>query len=130
LTKRPGDEQDNYLKREESVRQLLAHVRDMEMLFQGRISGVIVGGDFNTNDDGQSGDKSISMMVNVGFHNTWSDTPAEGRHTWRGSRQHRPTTLDYIFTKGIFPLRALIFPTSASDHKPVAVWVPISELTD
>jgi endonuclease/exonuclease/phosphatase family metal-dependent hydrolase len=130
LTKRPGDEQDNYLKREESVRQLLAHVRDMEILFQGRISGVIVGGDFNTNHDGQFGDKSISMMVDAGFHNTWSSTPAEGRHTWRGSRQHRPTTLDYIFTKGISPLRALIFPTAASDHKPVAVWVPIADLRD
>ncbi len=70
------------------------------------------------------------MMVDAGFHNTWSGTPAEARHTWRGSRQHRPTTLDYIFTKGISPLRALIFPTSASDHKPVAVWLPIADLRD
>ncbi len=130
LTKRPGDEQKNYLQREESVRQILAHVRDMERLFNDRISCVIVGGDFNTNHDGQFGDKTISMMVEAGFHNTWADTPAEVRQTWRGSREYNPTTFDYIFTKGISHLGAQLLRSPASDHMPVEISLPLSELVD
>jgi endonuclease/exonuclease/phosphatase family metal-dependent hydrolase len=126
LAKRDGDAEKNFRMREESVRQLVAHVRDMERLFEGRISGVIVGGDFNTNHDGQFGDATISMMVDAGFHNTWADTRAEARQTWRGGRRFKPTTLDYIFTKGIAPLSAQILEADASDHHPIEISVPIS----
>jgi endonuclease/exonuclease/phosphatase family metal-dependent hydrolase len=127
---RDGMAKTNYLRREESVRQLIAHIGDMERLFEGRISGVIVGGDFNTNHDGQFADKTISMMVEAGFHNTWLETPPEARQTWRGSQRFRPTTLDYFFTKGIAPLRAKIIDTDCSDHRPFEISVPLSELSD
>lgn len=130
MAKRPGDDQDNFRKREESVRQLLIHVRDMESLFQGRISGIIVGGDFNTNDDGQFADQTISMMVDAGFHNSWSGIPANARQTWRGSRQHKPTTFDFIFTKGISPLPARLIQSGVSDHLPIELSVPLAELRD
>jgi len=130
VAKRPGDEQANYLKREESVRQLLNHVRAMEDLFAGRISGIVVGGDFNTNHDGQFPDRTIAMMVGAGFHNTWADTPAAQRHTWRGSSRHRATTLDYLFTKGLGVPRAKLLPTKASDHQPLEISVPVAELAD
>jgi endonuclease/exonuclease/phosphatase family metal-dependent hydrolase len=125
-----GMAESNYRRREESVRQILAHVRDMETLFEGRISGVIVGGDFNTNQDGRLGDTSILMMILDGFYNTWADTPAEARQTWRGSERFRPTTFDYFFTKGISPLRAKIIEAEGSDHRPIEISVPVADLTD
>lgn len=120
----------NYSMREESARQLLDHVRDMELLFEGRISGIVIGGDFNTNHDGRIGDTTISIMIAGGFHNTWSGVAAEDRHTWRGSDRFPPTTFDYIFTKGIAPLTAHVIDAQASDHRPVELSVPLSELRD
>jgi len=115
----------NYRTREESVRQLLAHVSDMkERVFKGRIVGVIIGGDFNTNHDGQFGDdRTIAMMEKAGFHNTWSGVPREERLTWRGSNRFEPTTFDYIFTKGLPETTARMIPVEdgSSDHWPVTI---------
>lgn len=130
VTRRGGDAQGNYRQREESVRQLISHVRHMEKLFQGRISTVIVGGDFNTNHDGVFGDRTIAMMVEAGFHNTWSGVPAEARHTWRGGGRFPPTTLDYIFTKGLPPMQAQLLDAAGSDHRPFELAIPLAELRD
>lgn len=100
----------------------------MERLFEDRISGIIVGGDFNTNHDGQFADRTISMMIEAGFHSTWNGVPGDARQTWRGGGRFKPTTLDYIFTKGISPLRARILMADGSDHLPLEISVPISEL--
>jgi endonuclease/exonuclease/phosphatase (EEP) superfamily protein YafD len=102
----------------------------MEKLFQGRISTVIIGGDFNTNHDGDFGDRTIAMMVEAGFHNTWDGVPQEARQTWRGSGRFPPTTLDYIFTKGISPLSAQILGAQGSDHYPFEILIPLSALRD
>ena len=115
----------NYRTREESVRQLLAHVKDMkERVFKDRIVGVVIGGDFNTNHDGQFGDdKTIAMMEEGGFHNTWTGVPREERLTWRGNDRFEPTTFDYIFTKGLPETTARLIPVEdgSSDHWPVAI---------
>lgn len=117
--------QENYRTREESVRQLLAHVKDMkERVFKGRIKGVVIGGDFNTNHDGQFGDdKTIAMMEEAGFHNTWKGVPREERLTWRGSDRFEPTTFDYIFTMGVAETTARLMPVEdgSSDHWPVTI---------
>ncbi len=125
---RSADENEaiqNYRTREESVRQLLAHIRDMEeRVFKGRIAGVIVGGDFNTNHDGQfDGDRTIAMMTEAGFHNTWDGVPREDRLSWRGSDRFEPTTFDYIFTKNLPETRATLLEVDdgTSDHWPVMI---------
>ncbi len=115
----------NYRTREESVRQLLAHVNDMkERVFKNRIVGVIIGGDFNTNHDGQFGDdRTIAIMEEAGFHNTWTGVPREERLSWRGSNRFEPTTFDYIFTMGLPETTARLIPVEAdsSDHWPVTI---------
>jgi len=117
--------EQNYRTREESVRQLIAHVADMkERVFKERIKGVVIGGDFNTNHDGQfGGDKTIAMMEEAGFHNTWKGVPREDRLTWRGSNRFEPTTFDYIFTMGLPETTARLIPVEdgSSDHWPVAI---------
>jgi endonuclease/exonuclease/phosphatase family metal-dependent hydrolase len=124
LARRPADEQANYDQRDESIRQLLAHIERMESdAFKGRIAGVIVGGDFNTNHDGQFGDNVVKMMTDAGFVNTWGDTPRKDRQTWRGSDRFEPTTFDYVFVRGLEASTAELVEVSddTSDHWPVRI---------
>ena len=124
MARREGEEEANYRQREESVRQLLAHVERMENdAFKGKIAGVIVGGDFNTNHDGQFGDDTIKMMTDAGFVNTWRDTPRKDRSTWRGSDRYEPTTFDYVFVRGLKATTAELVEVSddTSDHWPVRI---------
>jgi endonuclease/exonuclease/phosphatase family metal-dependent hydrolase len=117
----------NFRTREESVRQLIAHVKDMkERLFKGRIKGVVVGGDFNTNTDGKfADDKTIAMMEEAGFHNTWKNVPREDRLTWRGNDRFEATTFDFIFTMGLPETTARLVPVEdgSSDHWPVEILI-------
>jgi len=118
----------NYKIRDESIRQLLEHIREMEeVAFPDRVVGVIVGGDFNTNHDDQFNDNVIALMEAAGFYNTWGDTPRDERATWRGSERFEATTLDYFFTKGLGKPRAVMLevPDDTSDHWPVKLVVPM-----
>jgi endonuclease/exonuclease/phosphatase family metal-dependent hydrolase len=122
------DTQENYARREESARQLLAHVKLMEdEAFKGRIAGVVVGGDFNTNHDGQFEDKTVQMLVDAGFVNTWEGVPREKRQTWIGSDRYEPTTFDYIMTKGLGSSKAELIevPEEASDHMPIKLEIAL-----
>lgn len=121
-----SDEQTatNHRLRNESTAQLLAHVNEMKRVtFRDQVAGVIIGGDINTNEDGQFGDEVVAMLIEAGYHNTWQGVPREKRHTWRGSDQFRPTTFDYIFTKGLPETTATMFevPADNSDHHAVVL---------
>jgi len=129
-----GNEEEvesNYRERDESIRQVLAHLREMkENAFKGAIVGVIVGGDFNTNQDGQFGDKVMKMMEEAGFHQTWGRTAKADRATWRGSDRFEPTTFDHIFTLGLGKPQAemVTVPDETSDHWPVRVVISAADL--
>jgi endonuclease/exonuclease/phosphatase family metal-dependent hydrolase len=127
--KGPQDTKSNYAQREESARQLLAHVKEMEgNAFKERIVGVIVGGDFNTNHDGQFEDETIDILTKAGFANTWDGVSRKRRETWIGGGNYEPTTFDYIMTKGLGSPRADLIdvPEEASDHRPVALEIDLS----
>jgi endonuclease/exonuclease/phosphatase family metal-dependent hydrolase len=127
--KGPQDTKSNYAQREESARQLLAHVEEMEgKAFKERIVGVIVGGDFNTNHDGQFEDETIDILTKAGFTNTWDGVSRKRRETWAGGGNYEPTTFDYIMTKGLGAPRADLVdvPEEASDHRPVMLEISLS----
>jgi endonuclease/exonuclease/phosphatase family metal-dependent hydrolase len=110
--------------RNESVRQLLQHMKDMEITFAKRtVRGWLAGGDINTNHDEQFGDRVVELMVDAGFWNSWDGVPREQRLTWHGNGFHEPTTFDYLFTKGLGSPRARLLPQSeeTSDHGPVVL---------
>lgn len=133
LAENEEETQMNYRERDESTRQLLVHIRDMqENVFQGSIVGVVVGGDFNTNQDGQFGDTVMKILSDAGFHQTWGDTPAAQRATWRGSDVHGSATFDHIFTKGLGSPRAELIevPEEASDHWPVRIILSAADLAN
>ncbi|MDX2080704.1 MAG: endonuclease/exonuclease/phosphatase family protein [Terrimicrobiaceae bacterium] len=116
----------NFRTRDESIRQLIAHVSDMEnLLFKGRVAGVVIGGDFNTNGDGQFGDRVVELLREAGFHHAWEGVPREKRLTWVGNDRFEPTTFDHFFTKGLGRPTAEIvqIPEAASDHLPVRLLV-------
>ncbi|MCC5840530.1 MAG: endonuclease/exonuclease/phosphatase family protein [Opitutales bacterium] len=116
--------QTNFRHRNESIRQLLLHIEEMEtIVFAGQVTGVIVGGDINTCHDGRFGDRVVEMMVEAGFRNTWAETPREERLTWRGSDRFPPTTFDYIFVRGLPSGRARMMEVAPdeSDHHAVGL---------
>lgn len=119
----PEGEQNVADTRAESVRQILSHKAEMEKRFAGRdIMGWLIGGDFNTNHDGQFKKCTvIADLMEGGFENTWDETPKEKRHTWHSNEftpQFKPTTFDYIMTAGFKKTQAKAVPVSrkASDH--------------
>jgi endonuclease/exonuclease/phosphatase family metal-dependent hydrolase len=121
----------NFRERDESARQLLAHVHEMvENVFKGSIVGIVVGGDFNTNQDGQFGDRVMKIMSEAGFYQTWAETPADQRASWRGGGKRGSATFDHIFTKGLGAPKAELIevPGEASDHWPVRIVIPEADL--
>ena len=116
--------QENTAKREDSARQLVAHVTDMEKAYRNyQIRGVIIGGDFNTNqDDSQWKDeKTIPTLEAAGFWNCWGGVKAEDRLSWKGTQRFPATTFDFFFIKGLRKAAASLATPSedASDHRPV-----------
>jgi endonuclease/exonuclease/phosphatase family metal-dependent hydrolase len=120
-----AEAQLNFRMRDESVRQVLHHIETMErvMFASEGVRGVIVGGDINTNEDGQFGDRVVEDFVAAGFWNTWQSVPRDKRLTWRGGEQFEPTTFDYIFTKGLGRPVARMggTPEVTSDHDAVVL---------
>jgi endonuclease/exonuclease/phosphatase (EEP) superfamily protein YafD len=95
----------------------------MEKRYEGRkIMGWLIGGDYNTNHDGQFPKcTAVADLVKAGFQNTWDKTPKKERHTWFPNEftpQFKPTTLDYIMSIGFKETQAKAIPVSreASDH--------------
>ena len=124
--------QVNYRVREESIVQVLEHVDQMErLMWKGRVAGVVIGGDMNTNEDDQFDDRVVEMLVDAGFRNTWENTPRSERYTWRGSDQYEPTTFDYIFTRGdrLRHNDAILIevPEEASDHHAVGLVITVPD---
>lgn len=122
----PEGEQNVADTRAESVRQILSHKADMEKRYAGRkILGWLVGGDFNTNHDGQFPKcTAVADMVKAGFKNTWDKTPKEQRLTWHNNpwdQKFKPTTFDYMLTSGFTETQAKATPVprDTSDHDPV-----------
>lgn len=122
----PEGEADVANTRIESVRQILAHKTEMEKRYEGRkIMGWLIGGDFNSNHDGQFPKcTAVADLVKVGFKNTWDATPKEQRLTWHNhpnEKRFKPTTFDYMMIMGFKETQAKTIPVSreASDHDAV-----------
>jgi endonuclease/exonuclease/phosphatase family metal-dependent hydrolase len=134
-SQRPGGEEDIARTRKESIRQILAHKKEMEKSkFAGKkIVGWIIGGDMNSNHDGQFRlCTAVADTVASGFYNTWDGVEKKDRLTWRSNpdpekRRFEPTTFDYIFTIGFKPAKAQIIdiPRELSDHSPLAVMLEL-----
>lgn len=110
--------------REESMRQLLAHMQDMAVAYEklGSITW-IVGGDFNTAPDDPrfKTEKTAAMLTGGGFRWSWENMPLHSRITMPPDARFPAATFDHIFYRGASLRKAEVIETSAasSDHRAI-----------
>jgi endonuclease/exonuclease/phosphatase family metal-dependent hydrolase len=124
-----GDDEENIRIREESARQVLAHVADMRTLYANRKAIYLaVGGDFNVRleNPAMAHEQTIDLFKQESFHSTWDGVPLHQRVTWPGRGGWPDATFDYILLHnlGAPTARVLAQPTpDLSDHNPVEVTI-------
>ncbi|MDQ6764637.1 MAG: hypothetical protein M3Z22_00825, partial [Verrucomicrobiota bacterium] len=110
--------------REESMRQLLAHMNAMQTAYEklGALTW-IVGGDFNTapDDSRLKNEKTTEMLLRAGFHWSWQEVPFANRITMPGDGRYPPASFDHIFFRNAALMHAEVLPTlkTSSDHRAV-----------
>jgi endonuclease/exonuclease/phosphatase family metal-dependent hydrolase len=112
--------------REESMREVVSHMRAMKEIY-GKLGMLswIVGGDFNTTPDEPrfAGEKTLPFLFNDGFSWAWQRIPLSSRATVISDVRHPATYFDQIFYRGATLTRAWVAKTSreSSDHRAVNV---------
>lgn len=112
--------------REESMREVVSHMRAMKEIY-GKLGTLswIVGGDFNTTPDEPrfAGEKTLPFLLNDGFSWAWQGVPLSLRATVISDVRHPATYFDQIFYRGATLERAWVVKTSreSSDHRAVNV---------
>jgi endonuclease/exonuclease/phosphatase family metal-dependent hydrolase len=111
----------NIRKREVAIDQLMAHVRDMIGVKIPTINRLIVGGDFNTNQDEPmfASEKTLGLLGNAGFQDSFAGLPLSQRVTHPANHGYPDATFDYLFGKNLKIGKAFATPTAVSDHWPV-----------
>jgi len=117
----------NIRKREVAVEQLLAHASDVIGLRIPSIRSIIIGGDFNTNQDQEifGNENTLRFLWNAGYQCGFEGVPLDQRITHPGSHGYPDATFDYLFSKGTH-VRPTITPSSVSDHFPVTFDIVLS----
>lgn len=119
-----GELAENIAIREESMRQLLAHMRDMNAAY-GKLGSItwIVGGDFNTAPDDArfKNEKTLKELVGYRFRWGWEGMPLEQRVTLPPDKRFPAACFDHIYYRGATLKKAEAVQTSdmASDHRAV-----------
>lgn len=110
--------------REESMRQLLAHMKSMQAAYAklGALTWLI-GGDFNTAPDDPKfkGETTTATLTKSGFQWCWLNMPMLSRVTLPPDSRFPAACFDHIFYRGAVLRKAEVIPTSAisSDHRAV-----------
>lgn len=121
-----GEIHENIRIREESMHQLISHMKAMKDTYSARGALTwIVGGDFNTTPDEPrfAGEKTIPYLRTDGFGWAWQGIPASSRITMPGDLRYPAAAFDQIFYRGATLTRAWVANTSpqSSDHRAVNV---------
>lgn len=121
-----GDIREDMRIREESMRQLLSHMRAMKDTYgtKGALTW-IVGGDFNTapGETRFAREKTVPALLADGFSWAWKGVPDDSRVTVLPSARYPAACFDHIFYQGAILSKAWVANTSpqASDHRAVNV---------
>ena len=119
-----GSLRENIVMREESIRQLVAHMHAMNDVY-GKLGHLawIVGGDFNTSPDNPklAAEKTMPALRGEGFSWVWENVPFAKRYTRLPDRRYPPACDDHIFYRGLTLKNAAVLNTSAqsSDHRAI-----------
>jgi endonuclease/exonuclease/phosphatase (EEP) superfamily protein YafD len=116
-----GIVRENIAMREESISQLIAHMRAMHDAYNklGNLMWII-GGDFNTSPDNPklAAEETMPRLRAEGFSWVWKSVPFGKRYTRLPDRRYPPACDDHIFYRAVTLKRASVLNTSAqsSDH--------------
>lgn len=119
-----GDIREDIRIREESMDQLLSHMKAMNNAYSklGALTW-IVGGDLNTAPDDPrfAREKTIPDLLAGGFRWAWEGIPFASRITLPGNEQYPPACFDHIFYRGATLTKAWLGQTArrSSDHHAV-----------
>jgi endonuclease/exonuclease/phosphatase family metal-dependent hydrolase len=121
-----GEIHEDMRIREESMHQLISHMKEMKDTYSkmGALTW-IVGGDFNTTPDEPrfAGEKTVPALLADGFSWAWQGIPFPARITMPADLRYPAAAFDQIFYRGATLARAWVAPTSpqSSDHRAVNV---------
>ena len=119
-----GELVENVAIREESMRQLLAHMKAMEAAYSklGSLTWV-VGGDYNTAPDDPrfKEEKTTRRLTDQGFKWCWEGMPLEQRVTLPPDKRFPAACFDHIYYRGATLRKAEVVETAqaSSDHRAV-----------
>ena len=119
-----GDIREDIRIREESMHQLLSHMKAMNNAYSklGALNWII-GGDFNTAPDDPrfARERTVPNLLAGGFRWAWEGIPFASRITLPGNEQYPPACFDHIFYHGATLTKAWLDHTGrrSSDHRPV-----------
>jgi endonuclease/exonuclease/phosphatase (EEP) superfamily protein YafD len=119
-----GELVENVAIREESMRQLLVHMKDMEAAYAklGSLTWVI-GGDYNTAPDDPrfKDEKTMKSLTSQGFKWSWEGMPLEQRVTLPPDKRFPAACFDHIYYRGATLKKAEVLPTTdaSSDHRAI-----------
>jgi endonuclease/exonuclease/phosphatase family metal-dependent hydrolase len=119
-----GEIHEDIRIREESIQQLAAHMKAMQIAYAklGTLSW-IVGGDFNTAPDEPrfASEKTIPTLRAQAFQWCWEGTPFNSRITVPADLRYPAASFDHIFYRGATLTKAWVAVTSpqSSDHRAV-----------
>ncbi|MEP6698325.1 MAG: endonuclease/exonuclease/phosphatase family protein [Verrucomicrobiota bacterium] len=119
-----GEIHEDMRIREESMRQLISHMRAMRDAY-GKLGSLtwIVGGDFNTTPDDPrfAEEKTVSFLRAEDFRWAWQEIPAVDRITMPPDARYPAACFDQIFFRGAILTKAWVTETSprSSDHRAV-----------
>jgi endonuclease/exonuclease/phosphatase family metal-dependent hydrolase len=119
-----GEVHEDIRIREESMRQLMAHITAMNTAF-GKLGSLtfIVGGDFNTAPDEPrfASERTTSFLRNADFSWVWQGMPFAERITMPADSRFPAACFDQIFFRNAKLTKAWVSPTSqkSSDHRAV-----------
>ena len=119
----PGDLPANIATRQESARQLLAHIGEMKKLYADRGPlAVLVGGDFNTSLDDPTfkAETTLRTIRDAGLTWSYANMAPSARITIPADGKYPNNTFDHFFFSGLKLVKASVANGKASsDHNPV-----------
>ena len=119
-----GELVENVAIREESMRQLLAHMKEMEAAY-GKLGAItwVIGGDYNTAPDDPrfKDEKTLKSLTSAGFRWSWEGMPLEQRVTLPPDDRFPAACFDHIYYRGANLIKAEVLDTSdiSSDHRAI-----------
>ncbi len=119
-----GEMVEDIAIREESMRQLIEHMKAMQRAY-GSLGSLswIVGGDFNTTPDDSrfKAEKTMFSLTSAGFRWGWENIPMANRITLPPEKRFPAACFDHIYYRGLNLRKAELINTAAksSDHRAI-----------